>query len=411
MNTDAKVLRSLAWRYSEVAYSSKNAENIRLHKAVNDLRQIRPVVLIDELPWHEMKINDELTLQCEEPYLRRIEWFFRANLYKSKYMPADMVVPPFVPVHKIIESTGIGGDIDEETLATDERNNIVAHKYKDVLATEDDLAKLHNPVITYNKEETFRRYNLVGDILGDILPVKLMGVDYFAFTPWDEIARYRGVTNLLMDLIERPEFMHKAVRKLTDISLSYLQQLEDLDLLDINGYSLHCTPMYTDDLPGDDFDGTGITRKNIWGRGAAQIFGSVSKKLHDEFDIPYMIETIGQCGLSYYGCCEPLDKKMDIVEKIPNLRKVSVTPWADVNVAAEAINGWYVLSSKPNPASVAVPKLDTENLRKEIGTILDACKRNNCSCDIVLKDISTCCGRPENIFEWEKTVMEMVRNY
>ena len=92
MNTDAKVLRSLAWRYSEVAYSSKNAENIRLHKAVNDLRQIRPVVLIDELPWHEMKINDELTLQCEEPICEE-RMVFSANLYKSKYMPADMVVP------------------------------------------------------------------------------------------------------------------------------------------------------------------------------------------------------------------------------------------------------------------------------------------------------------------------------
>ena len=411
MNSDARILRNLAWRYSELAYSSKNQENIKLHRAVNDLNQIRPVVLIDEIPWHEMNIDDELTLQCEDPFLQSIEWFFRTNLYKSKYMPADMVVPPFVPVHKIIESTGIGITVEEEILATDERNNIVSHKYNDVLATEDDLAKLHSPVVTYNKEETLKRYNMVGDILGDIMPVKLMGVSYFNFTPWDGISRYRGVTNLLVDLVERPELMHKLIRKMTDIGLSYLQQLEELDLLDVNGYILHCTPIYASDLPGSDFDGTKVTRKNIWGRGAAQIFGSVSKRMHDEFDIRYMIETIGQCGLSYYGCCEPLDKKMDIVEKIPNLRKVSVTPWADVNVAAEAIDGRFVLSAKPNPASVAVPKLDKENLRKEIGRILDACKRNNCSCDIVLKDISTCCHRPENIFEWEQVVMEMVRNY
>jgi len=411
MNSDVKILRQLARRYADLAFSDKNAENIQLHKAVNDLKQIRPVVLIDEIPWHEMNINDELTLQCEDPYLKRIEWFFRTNLYKNKYMPADMVVPPFVPVHKVIESTGIGITVEEETLATDEKNRIVSHKYKDVLATEEDLAKLHSPVIIYNKEETLRRYNLVGDILGDILPVKLMGVPYYAFTPWDQISRFRGVTNLLIDLTERPDFMHKVIRKMTNISLSYLQQLEDLELLDDSGYSLHCTPIYTDDLPEIDYNSAKVTRKNIWGRGAAQIFGSVSKKMHDEFDIQYMIETIGQCGLSYYGCCEPLDKKIDILEKIPNLRKISITHWADVNVAAEAINGRYVLSSKPNPASVAVPMLDKENLRKNIGVILDACKRNNCSCDIVLKDISTCCRRPQNIFEWEQTVMEMVRNY
>ena len=105
------------------------------------------------------------------------------------------------------------------------------------------MAKLHNPVITYNKEETFRRYNLVGDILGDILPVKLMGVDYFAFTPWDEIARYRGVTNLLMDLIERPEFMHKAVE--TDGYQSVLSSAAGRSGSGHQWLFHHC-PMYTD---------------------------------------------------------------------------------------------------------------------------------------------------------------------
>ena len=54
---------------------------------------------------------------------------------------------------------------------------------------------------------------------------------------------------------------------------------------------------------------------------------------------------------------------------------------------------------------------EEENLKKEIGTILDACIKNKCSCDIVLKDISTCKKRPQNIFEWEQTVMEMVSKY
>ena len=101
---------------------------------------------------------------------------------------------------------------------------------------------------------------------------------------------------------------------------------------------------------------------------------------------------------------------MDIVQTIPNLRKVSITPWADVNVAAEAIGKQYVLSSKPNPASVAADRLDHNQLRKEIKTILDACRRNGCSCDLVLKDISTCNHRPQNIFEWEQIVMEMVKS-
>lgn len=411
MTFEVEVLRNLAYRYSEIANSERNYENIKLHKAVNDLKQIRPVVLIDELPWSEMNFDNELTLICEDPFMRGIEWFLRMNIYKHKYMCADMVVTPFFPVYKTVKSTGIGIAIKQETLATDKDNNIVAHKYSDILKTEEDLEKIKLPVITYDKADTERRYELIGDIFGDILPIKLTGVNFFKVAPWDAIAQYRGVDNLLMDLADRPDFMHRIVSKLTECDLSMLDQYEALDLFEERPYNLHCTPALTNDLPGKSFDGTKLTRKNIWGRGTAQIFATVSKDMHDEFDISYMIKTIGQCGLTYYGCCEPLDNKIDIVEKIPNLRKISITPWANVNIAAEAIGNKYVLSAKTNPSSVAVPLLNKDNLKKEIKQILDACKRNNCNCDIVLKDISTCCKRPQNIFEWQDTVMDLVKNY
>ena len=60
----------------------------------------------------------------------------------------------------------------------------------------------------------------------------------------------------------------------------------------------------------------------------------------------------------YYGCCEPLDRKIDIVRKLPNLRKISITPWADVKRAAEQMGSDFVMARKPNPAMVAVPELD-----------------------------------------------------
>ena len=108
------------------------------------------------------------------------------------------------------------------------------------------------------------------------------------------------------------------------------------------------------------------------------------------------------------GCCEPLDRKIDILEKIPNLRKISITPWADVDNAAEKIGRKYVLSSKPNPSSVAVSKLDEAAVRDELTKIISACQRNNCAVDIVLKDISSVGHNPENIFKWERIAMELV---
>ena len=80
--SDKIILRGLASRYAEFARSDENREKIRLHRAVNDLEMIRPIVLIDELPWEEMEIEDELALQCEDEDYRRVEQELRRSLYK-----------------------------------------------------------------------------------------------------------------------------------------------------------------------------------------------------------------------------------------------------------------------------------------------------------------------------------------
>lgn len=412
MNHDTAVLRSLAYAYREAAMAPRNAERLQLHKAVNDLRMIRPVVLMDELPWHELNGSGELTLQCEDPYLRSVEQQLRRQLFKFRHMPADMYLPPWIPVGKVVGQTGNGVDVKEELRYTDIANNIVSHEYHDQFAEDSDIAKLKDVVVTYDEAETMRRWNLLGSIVADILPVRLTGIGMLYVTTWDQISMYRGVTPLLYDLVDRPEFSHALAERLTQIYESTLMQYEALGLLDDWADSLHCTCYATDDMPHDEREaGKPLTRRSVWGRGTAQIFASVSPAMHDEFDIEYMKRTIGTCGMSYYGCCEPLDRKMDIVEHLPNLRKVGLTPWADPDVMCERVGKRFVVSNKPNPASVGASVLDRDALKKELGRILGACRRYGCSMDITLKDISTCACRPENLFEWEQTVMDMVLNF
>ncbi len=411
MNNDVKILRALAQDYFEASQAERNARSRQLHTAVNDLKMIRPVVLIDEIPWSEMNFDGSLTLKCEDPFFRSVEDNIRKTLYKFKHCPADMIVQPFLSVEKIIEHSSMGVDVKEEILATeDDKNNIVAHEYVDQFEDDDSVKLIKDVVVTYKKEETMARYQKLAEAVGDIIPVRLSGIPYFGVVTWDLISRLRGVTPLLVDLVDRPEFCHELVERLTQLKESALAQYEELSLFDNDPLHLHCTSTLCSDIEKAK-NGENLTRNNVWGRGAAQIFASVGKGMHDEYDIEYMKRTVGACSKVYYGCCEPLDKKIDIVEKIPNLRKISITPWADVNVAAEIIGKKYAIASKPNPASVAVSSLEHDVLRKELKTILDACKANSCSFELTLKDISTCGKRPENIFEWEKIAMEMVNSY
>ncbi|MBI3946792.1 MAG: hypothetical protein HY321_12790 [Armatimonadetes bacterium] len=44
-------------------------------------------------------------------------------------------------------------------------------------------------------------------------------------------------------------------------------------------------------------------------------------------------------GLSRYGCCEDLTRKMDRVLTIPNPRKFVCSAWTDLEKLVNAING------------------------------------------------------------------------
>jgi len=104
-----------------------------------------------------------------------------------------------------------------------------------------------------------------------------------------------------------------------------------------------------------------------------------------------------------------LDLKIDILRKrFKNLRKVSITPWAEPEIAARNIGSDYVLAAKPNPAFVNSPTFNPEPVEQEIREVLDACKRYGTTCEFVLKDISTIANNPNNLTQWCDTVKNII---
>jgi hypothetical protein len=407
---DRDILRSLAGQIAEIAALDVQKKNADMYRALNSLKPVRPVVLIDELPWNQLEVTGELELKCEDEYLRSVEREMRRILYKWNHCRCDMIVEPFWRVNVVAETPQFFGvSVKEETLATDEGNNIISHHYVDQITCIEDLEKFQEPVIHVDRELTEKRRQILDGIFGDILPVQIHGNTWGGFFhPWDDLARMRGVQNILYDLYDEPEFMHAFMRKYTDLSLKLLKKQEELGLLDGSGTLIHCTAGLTNELGAKTEN---VTRADVWGRGAAQIFSEVSPAMHDEYDIAYQKEFFKGFNLVYYGCCEPLHNKIDIVEKIPNVRKISITPWANVTKAAEVMGSRYVLARKPNPALVANPTVDEAVARRDILETLDACRANGTPCEFTLKDISSVSYKPQNLDIWAKIAMETVLNY
>jgi len=396
-------LRELAKRYVEIAALPIQTERINRGRDINDLKPRRPMVWLHELPWHEFDSCPELALTCKDDAARYMELHFRRTLYRWEHFQADMVVENAYPIGKGFTNSGMGIPVLEDQLPTDTRNYIVSHHYKDQWDTIEKVEALQEPVITAYPDADAANVAKAQEILGDILPVRLHGHNIY-YAPWDLIPQYRGVMPALIDMIENPDLIHATLKKLQGFSISIMKQMEALNLLDTFEPEVHCTPPYVTDLP----PGTGL--KNIWFRAMGQMLTEVSPAMFAEFELEYLRPLMDECGLTYYGCCEALDSKIEMLKSVPNLRKIGVPCRSNPEICAEQIGGAYVYAHKPNPAHVA-GDFDPDTVREEITRVIKTCMAHGCPYEFVLKDVSTVAYDPRNLVKWTQTVMAAIDEY
>jgi D-alanyl-D-alanine dipeptidase len=98
-----------------------------------------------------------------------------------------------------------------------------------------------------------------------------------------------------------------------------------------------------------------------------------------------------------------------MLRRIPNLRRIAVTPVADVPRCAEQIGTDYIFSWRPNPSQMICCGFDPELIRRVVRDAMEASR--GCHVDITLKDVQTVQGKPENLREWVEVVREVSDAY
>lgn len=402
---DKIILQELGKKYREYANSPSNQEKIDIWTGINSLKPIRPAVIIDQICFNELEHLDQMKLECESPEFKKIETYLRRTIFRYEHARGDLVITPYLKIRKAVSDLRIGPKVSENIKTLTDNDCVVSHDYQDVINTYEDIENIEVPEVINDKNEDERKLNLYDDIFGNIIESKLKGISIHAGV-WDRISMLRSVNNILMDIIDREDFIIALATKFADVSNKVLDELEKQNLLDNDLRFVHCTGSYNNELEKSE----NPTASNIWTFAMAQLFSTVSPSMHEAYEIDIFKSYYERFGLLYYGCCEPLDRKIDMIRKLNNVRKISVSPWADKQRSADNIASDYVFSSKPNPSFLAFDTFDEDLIRKDLTETVNICKKTNTPCELILKDISTIKSDPSRLSKWEKIAMEVVNS-
>ena len=408
------ILRSLAEEIAGIAADPVNRENDLAWRQLNALDPAaRPLVWINEIPWREMNVDGELDLQCETPFCRGIENGFRQTIYQWRHMRGHMIVPPTYSSPLIIRDTGFGIRQEGVNNPTGPVGGIASQEFDPQIKDFGDVEKIRIPEISHDEAASAERLATLQDLFGDILEVRQRGVAHQWFTLWDNLIRWYGVQEAMMDFILNPDLVHAALQRLLDACMARLDEQVALGVLSpTNGPMRVGSGGYacTDELPEISGVPGSVGPDEQWGCANAQILSEVSPEMHEEFSLRYGRQWLARFGMSYYGCCEPLHLKMGILQSIPNLRKISMSAWADPARMAEAGDGRYVLSFKPNPAIFASEeKWHPEWARQELVEMFE--KTQGSKVEVIMKDVSTVSCHPERLWEWADIAVQVAEEF
>ncbi len=408
---DKSILRKLAEKKAALALLPIQQQRIEMWKKLNGLKKVKPLVLIkpSEIPWHEIGIFSQLETTGE--FARKLELELRQLLYMWENLQCDMVIENKMTCQMVVYESGFGFEEVSDKLHT-APGSIASRHFQPQIKSEKDIEKIKTPMVSLDKEATLIKFEIMQDVFGDILPVELYGAKMFWFVPWDYLVTLWGAQELLLDMAMRPEMVKAVIDKMVNAQLSRLEQWEKLNALSLNndgtifGSGGYC---FTDELPKKDFNNAHVRAADTWGSCAAQIFSEVSPQMHMEFAIDFEVKWLSQFGLTTYGCCEPLHNKIGILKKIPNLRRISVSPWANFEKAVSEIKSNYVISYKPNPAVFAFDKWDSDTVAKELREKLKTAQ--DCCIEIIMKDVSTIKNDPARLTDWAKIAWRIAEEF
>ena len=403
---DRAVLRELARRVGEIAHAPEEEDKKRLWTAHNMLDGKRPMVLcFPEDGWKEL--IPPAMYRCETASGRQWEQLLRRRIYYHEHIPDDTVIVDTIDIPHCIAGSGLGVTFGM-VYADSSRSG--AGAFDPAIVEEGDLEKLHPMTFSLDEETTRETLGRVEDLFGDILRVRLRTWDWWRFEYSKPTAYLRGLGRMYLDMCDNPQILHRICRILRESYENKIAFFEENRLFcpcNENEYCGSGGTCWTKELPGEETDPTLLSSRDVWTYGESQELAGVSPAMFDEFVLQYQAPLLARFGLCCYGCCEPLDGRWGLLKKhVPNLRRASVTPWANQEEAADECGRQIIFSRKPSPALLAMEGVDEKLIWEDIRKTLSVA--SHCNLEFVMKDTMTFRNQPERLNAWARIAKQEI---
>lgn len=407
---DREILRELARRKAAIARDPANDERRRAWYALDSGSGERVMVLAEaQGNRDERRPVPPESLRCTGKWARGLERSLKMEIYQFEELRDDHVVAPFANVGWRVKASNYGVDVVMHE-GGDEAHMGARTWDPPIRDLDADFDKLRPRTFTVDREATLAQKAALEDLFGDILPVRIRGPFYWTMGMTWRAIELIGLEGLMLAMYDNPTGLHRLMAFLRDDHLAFANWLEREGLYTLNNendYVGSGTLGYTRALPHTGGPpGAPVRKQDLWVLSESQETVGVSPTQFEEFVFPYQLSIVESFGRTYYGCCEPLHGRWHIVKRIPNLARVSVSPWADQTLMAEALGRDYVFSRKPNPTPISTERFDEDAIRADLRKTLDVAGR--CRLEIIMKDVHTLNNEPQRLARWVQIAREEV---
>lgn len=340
---DSARLRELARRQLECAKSPAMEHLKKEWLAHNTFRGQRPMITV-ELGTFAQDILPPL-MQCEGEHARELETMLLKNIVNHTLFHDDTVVSDYLPVKWNTYFIPFGIEVKTEQAS----GGGLGHHFVSVLKDlSQDYSKLKKSRFGVNRNATQAKLEEYNELFGDILPARLSGSSLYCVLT-QNIVHLMSMEDMYFAMYDTPELFLEMMNRLADDYLEYFRFLEQESLLlstthgEWLGQGTYC---FTDELPAQPQKTT-----DVWGFMDSQETSGISAEMFEEFIFPAYQKVASAFGLLSYGCCEPVDPIWEsCLSKLPNLRRVSISPWCNEKAMGErACRQAYHLSSQTRP--------------------------------------------------------------